>query len=256
MDSAAWHNSKECRLPTGNQHGIKRKADFSKSLINKNSGKGELELYVGKLTCTVLRRERGGNPSDLAGENGMQRIVFIRHSEPDYSFVTERKYQGHGLDLAQLTENGIQIAENASCDSRLNNAEIIVSSPYTRALQTAAIISKNRQLDIKIELGLHEWMPDLSFQYSSKAEASQADKLCLEYNGVCPDDSEIRFENFENVFNRAKNALLRYDKYKKIIVVTHQIVIRRFVFTPDIAFCGISEIDFDESFSCAEFKFY
>lgn len=48
----------------------------------------------------------------------MQKIVFMRHSEPDYSFVEGKKYIGHGIDLAQLTENGIRIAENASLDSR------------------------------------------------------------------------------------------------------------------------------------------
>ena len=186
----------------------------------------------------------------------MQRIVFMRHSEPDYSFVRARKYRGHGLDLAQLTENGIQIAENASTDSRLDHAEIIVSSPYTRALQTAAILSKNRQLGIKVELGLHEWMPDLSFQYTSKEWADKATKLSLENKGICPDDSEVRFENLEDVFNRAKAALLRYSAYKKIIVVTHGIVMRRFAFAPAIPFCGISEIDFDETFPCAEFQAY
>ncbi len=61
---------------------------------------------------------------------------------------------------------------------------IIVSSPYTRALQIAAIISKNRQLNIKIELDLHEWMPDLSFQYSSKEQASKANRLCIEHKGI------------------------------------------------------------------------
>ena len=180
----------------------------------------------------------------------------MRHSEPDYSLVVKRKYIGHGIDLAQLTENGIQLAENASRDNRLNNAEIIVSSPYTRALQTAAIISKNRQLDIKIEVDLHEWMPDLSFQYRSKLEASKANRLCIECKGVCPDDSEMKFENLDDVFIRAKNALLRYSEYSKIIVVTHGIVMRRFSFAPDIPFCGISEIDFDESFPCTEFKTY
>ena len=184
----------------------------------------------------------------------MQRIVFLRHSEPDYSFVRERNYIGHGVDLAQLTENGITIAENVSFDNRLDNAEIIVSSPYTRALQTAAIISKNRQLDIRIEVDLHEWMPDLSFQYSSKEESLKASELCSEYKGVCPNDSEIKFENLIAVFNRAKNALLRYRKYKKIIVVTHCIVMRQFSFAPEIPFGGISEIDFDESFSWAGFK--
>lgn len=186
----------------------------------------------------------------------MQKIVFMRHSEPDYSFVEERIYMGHGIDLAQLTENGIQIAENASFDRMLDNSEIIVSSPYTRALQTAVIISKNRQLNIKIELDLHEWMPDLSFQYSSHKEASKARELCFEYKGVRPNDTEIKFENLEDVFNRAKKALLRYSEYKKIIVVTHGLVIRRFAFDPVIPFCGISEIDFDELFLCTEFKAY
>ena len=186
----------------------------------------------------------------------MQKIVFMRHSEPDYSFVRERNYIGHGIDLAQLTENGIQIAESASFDSRLDDAEIIVSSPYTRALQTAAIISKNRRLDIKVELDLHEWMPDLSFRCSSKEEASALARLCNECRGVCPPDSAVQFENLEDVFNRAKKALLRYGEYKKILVVTHGMVMCRFHFEPHIPFCGISEIDFDESFPCTEFQAY
>lgn len=186
----------------------------------------------------------------------MQKIVFMRHSEPDYSFVEGKKFIGHGIDLAQLTENGIRIAENASMDSRLDNADIIISSPYTRALQTAAIISKNRKLNIKIELDLHEWLPDLSFQYSSKEQASKANRLCIEHNGICSSDSGIQFENLEDVFQRAKKALLKYSSYKKIIVVTHGIVIRRFSFEANIPFCGISEVVFDESFRCTEFQAY
>jgi len=180
----------------------------------------------------------------LLGVHIVQRIVFLRHSEPDYSFVRERKYIGHGLDLAQLTENGIAIAENISFDNRLDDAEIIISSPYTRALQTAAIISKNRQLDIKIEVDLHEWMPDLSFQYSTKEESHKASELCSMYKGVCPKGSEIKFENLIDVFNRAKNALLRYREYKKIIVVTHVVVMRQFTFAAEVPFCGVIEIDF------------
>ncbi|MDR2569512.1 MAG: phosphoglycerate mutase family protein [Oscillospiraceae bacterium] len=183
----------------------------------------------------------------------MQRIVFMRHSEPDYSLVRERNYIGHGLDLAQLTETGITLAKNASLDSRLDGAEIIVSSPYTRALQTAAIISKNRQLDMQVELDLHEWMPDLSFQYSSKEEAAMASKLCSEYKGVRPNDCKMKFENLEDVFNRTKTALLRYRHYSKIIVVTHGVVIRQFSFAHEIPFCGISEIDFNVSFSWVGF---
>ena len=184
------------------------------------------------------------------------KIVFIRHGEPDFSFVGKKKYIGHGLDLAQLTENGIQITEKASHDSRFDGAEVIVSSPYTRALQTAAIISRNRQLEIKVELDLHEWIPDLSFQYSAEDSfASKAEELCTKYKGVCPDNCEIMFEDFESVFSRAKSALLRYKDYKKIIVVTHSVVIRRFVAYPNIPYCGISELDFDESSSITSFDY-
>ena len=185
----------------------------------------------------------------------MQKVVFIRHGEQDYSFVMNKKYVGHGLDLAQLTENGIKMVEDISYDRRLDNAEIIVSSPYTRTMQTAAIISKNRQLDIKVELDLHEWIPDLSFKYSTEEDNYYAEKLCNQYKGVCPDDCEIKFEDFENVFNRAKTALLRYSNYKKIIVVTHSVVIRRFVPYPNIPKCGIIEFDFDESCVCTEFDY-
>ena len=121
-------------------------------------------------------------------------------------------------------------------------------------MQTAAIISKNRQLDIKVELNLHEWIPDLSFRNTSRKEAKEAARLCKEYNGVCRNDIGKKFENLENVFDRTKKVLLRYCKYKKIIVMTHEVVICRFSSKPDISFCGITEIYFDESFSCTDFK--
>ena len=82
-------------------------------------------------------------------------LVLIRHGQPDYSEVTERKYIGHGRDLAKLTELGKEQAEKVSRDARLDGAEIILSSPYTRALQTAAIISKNTGIPIEVETHLH-----------------------------------------------------------------------------------------------------
>ena len=90
----------------------------------------------------------------------MAKMVFVRHGEPDYTYVGNKGYAGHGLSFAQLTEVGMRQAEEVSHDIRLDNSEIIIASPYTRALQTAAIISKNRNLNIEVELDLHEWHPD------------------------------------------------------------------------------------------------
>ena len=47
-------------------------------------------------------------------------------------------------------------AEAAARDPRLKNAEFIVSSPYTRALQTAQIISRETGLPVAVDLDLHE----------------------------------------------------------------------------------------------------
>ena len=178
------------------------------------------------------------------------KIILMRHSEPDYSDAFERNYVGQGIDLGQLTENGIQIAEKASLDSRLDNAELIVSSPYTRALQTAAIVSKNRKLDIKVEIDLHEWIPDYSFKYTSFDECQKAIDLLKENNGLRPDNSPINYETIDELFTRAKNALLKYTDYNKIIVVAHGMVISRFIPPEEIPYCGMYEIDFDKSFKC------
>jgi len=183
----------------------------------------------------------------------MAKVVFIRHGEPDYTDVNNKKYIGHGKDLAQLTAKGMQQAEEVSRDKRLDNSEIIISSPYTRALQTAAIISKNRNLNIQVELDLHEWLPDVTFQYSTYDDVKKAAGLCDENRGICPPDCEVLFENLEDVFTRVKNCLLKYKDYGKIIVVAHGVVMRQFGYEPEIQFCGVKEIDFDEHFEWGGF---
>ena len=54
--------------------------------------------------------------------------------------------------------NGIKEIQNTSKDKRLCDAGIILSSPYTRALQTAAILSKELRIDMIVETDLHEWI--------------------------------------------------------------------------------------------------
>ena len=69
-------------------------------------------------------------------------FYFIRHGETDYSDRNTKIYKGFGVNLSPLSENGIQQIKETAKDLRLTDADIILSSPYTRALQTAAILSK------------------------------------------------------------------------------------------------------------------
>jgi broad specificity phosphatase PhoE len=61
--------------------------------------------------------------------------------------------------LCPLSEEGVRQATQLSSDARLGRAEIIISSPYTRALQTSAILSKEMQLPLIVEYDLREWIP-------------------------------------------------------------------------------------------------
>jgi broad specificity phosphatase PhoE len=158
--------------------------------------------------------------------------------------VTERKFKGHGRDLAQLTNRGVEQAKAVAKDNRLEGASLIVSSPYTRALQTAAIISKERSLDIEIEVDLHEWLPDMTFNYASDEESIAAIHDCTACKGDYTDDDPKKWEKLSTVAGRAFKGLEKYLDYDKIIVVTHGIVMMQFQFYREIPYCGVIEVDF------------
>ncbi|MFD2875730.1 histidine phosphatase family protein [Paenibacillus rhizoplanae] len=69
----------------------------------------------------------------------MTQFYLIRHGEPQWVINEQYKLKGHGRDLVPLTASGVNQVFLAARDERLRDADLIVSSPYTRALQTAAI---------------------------------------------------------------------------------------------------------------------
>ena len=77
-------------------------------------------------------------------------FYLVRHGKPDYSELYEKGFWGFGRDFAPLSEEGIRQAEAAARDERLKGASIIVSSPYTRALQTAQIIPKHTGMEFAV----------------------------------------------------------------------------------------------------------
>lgn len=153
-------------------------------------------------------------------------FYFIRHGEADYQPVDNRNFIGHGRDLAPLTERGRQQLIDTAKDMRLYDCDLIISSPYSRALQSAAILSKELQLDIDIEIDLHEWLPDTSFQYRSSGEAIELREDFDRYGGIYPINVTKRWESTISMKTRMLNALRKYSSYNKVIVVSHGMVIR------------------------------
>lgn len=170
------------------------------------------------------------------------KVVLIRHGEPRYDEVIKRGYPNQGYDLGKLTDLGVKQAEEVSNDERLKGATLIVSSPYTRALQTAAIISRLTNIPLVVENDLHEWIPDLDFSNSDLVESSYDDYV--KHRGVDNKNKLINWESYETLKKRTHRALEPYKKYDKIIVVCHGLVMSTFThFDDEIKHCGIREVE-------------
>jgi broad specificity phosphatase PhoE len=178
------------------------------------------------------------------------KVVFIRHGEPNYRSCDERGFIGQGRDMAPLTDTGILQAELVSRNNLLKGSAFIVASPYTRALQTAAIISKNTGLDIRVEVDLHEFIPDKTFIYKGEQESKDLHKDFMNCQGVYPTNETRKWETIEEIINRVVPVLNKYLEYEKIIVVAHGGVIRRFTGVGFIDYCEVCEIEYEKGFQC------
>lgn len=175
------------------------------------------------------------------------RIVLIRHGETDYSQCLKKDFFGLGLNLAPLTKTGCKQAYDISKEAILNGAQLIVSSPYTRALQTASIISRERNLPIEIEMDLHEWLPDI--KYMNKFEEEEdISKDFFAHEGFWPEKDKKRWEAIDMLSNRVFKALKKYSNYKKIIVVSHAVVLYHLLGIDTVPYCCVAEIEFDDNF--------
>lgn len=117
-----------------------------------------------------------------------------------------------------------------SKDKRLTSADIILSSPYTRALQTAAIISRNTGIPIEVKTDLIEWMPDITFSYDGPTHFSEVEAEIQKDKGEWNNKCKYHWESLSMVGERSFHAIKKYLNFKKVIVVAHGILIRQFVY--------------------------
>lgn len=151
---------------------------------------------------------------------------FVRHGKTDYSERNQKIYQGFGVNLSGLSGEGILQIQKTAKDARLQKADIILSSPYTRALQTAAIISKEIGASIAVETDLHEWLANKNYVYEEDDAAEQAYQEYEASRGKYPDGEEKTWEDADSVRKRVINVLKKYSGYNRIIVACHGMMIQ------------------------------
>ncbi len=92
----------------------------------------------------------------------MTTFYLVRHGESRLDLAAggnlkgaERGWAAH---IIPLTETGISQIENASKSLSTEGPQIVISSPMSRALQSAAILSRILDLPLQVEFDLHEWI--------------------------------------------------------------------------------------------------
>ena len=163
-------------------------------------------------------------------------IYLVRHGEPDYEPMDSRGWPGTAADSAPLTALGRKQAEELADLLGGIRATYLVSSPYTRALHSAAIIGHRLALGVRVDYDLRDWLPDDSGIWS-EADLHAAQAELEAYDGEWPDGIKRRWEPLSRVRERARAALARHTASTDgpVLAVTHAMVIRALTGEKDTA---------------------
>ena len=170
------------------------------------------------------------------------RLILVRHAQPDYNICRKRGFIGLGINLAPLTDEGCKQADIMSKNAIFHDADAVVSSPYTRAIQTASYISIEHGLPLKVEVDLQEWIPDLTYKNSIDDEIELSNEF-LKNGGHWP-NSPQKWEPLDQFSNRITQTLDKYISYNKIVAVCHGAIIYHLTNICSVPYCGIIEIDY------------
>ncbi|TDD53040.1 histidine phosphatase family protein [Kribbella antibiotica] len=160
-------------------------------------------------------------------------VYLIRHGEPDYATIDGQGLRGAAADSAPLTPDGVRQAEELADLLSGIGATYLVSSPFTRALQFAAIVGHRLALGVRVDHELRDWLPDHSGSWRGMADVQAARAEFEAYGGEWPDaDGEgcrkRSWEPLSKVRARAETALDRHAAGTDgpVLAITHATVIR------------------------------
>jgi broad specificity phosphatase PhoE len=85
-------------------------------------------------------------------------VILVRHGESEFNVVFNRTGKDPGIKDPKLTDRGREQVRQAALQLRQHSHSIrrLLTSPYTRALETAAIIAETLGLPVEVEPVVHE----------------------------------------------------------------------------------------------------
>lgn len=167
------------------------------------------------------------------------KVIFIRHGEPNYDCLKDKNIISCTKNIAPLSKEGRKQANEIyeKYEDILKESDKIVSSPYTRALETAFIINQYLGKELIIDVDLHEWESDEDRYLFNSCAVQEMEKEFYKNKGKHNETCIWNWESLDDLGLRVKNALLKYSHYDSIVVVCHAMIIRQFYYDPIIPNC-------------------
>jgi broad specificity phosphatase PhoE len=166
---------------------------------------------------------------------GIMQVTFCRHGRVDFDDVA--RFKGHGRDLVPLSEEGLRDASKAAELLAGSPPDLIISSPMTRALQTAMVIGTRSHRPVHVELDLHEWTPHVGQQWNDAEVPGTAYADMRAFAGEWPAGETREWEPLSAVRTRVSRVLDRYTHVASLLVVTHSVVIEAMTGVRGTQFC-------------------
>jgi broad specificity phosphatase PhoE len=152
-------------------------------------------------------------------------FYLLRHGHANYELAKEKRLGEMTRHMVPLTPQGIDQVEQIVEELSSFHAETLVSSPITRALQSAALLSRRLDLPLEVEFDLHEWISDLTFTHDQEGLTRNAYREMISLNGEWPQGLPRNWEPLSSVMQRVRNVLCRYCSFDRVIVVCHGVII-------------------------------
>jgi len=158
----------------------------------------------------------------------IQNIFFIvRHGESENNLLDIDSTKRENKDQFGLSENGKKTTQIEA--KKFNSFDLVISSPFRRAKETAIIFSKTSNCKIiENDLIREVCVGDFELQKCEKAESFS------EKHG-----EEIPFPDGESLFDAKKRTIEFFKqtnktyKNKKILIITHGFSVRTLLFYVD-----------------------
>ncbi|MFI5529254.1 histidine phosphatase family protein [Kitasatospora sp. NPDC051853] len=176
------------------------------------------------------------------GGGGGATAFLVRHGEADYDRLAPHApvYEGARRDFAPLTARGVTQALATAAELSGTQPALVVASPYTRTLQTGALLAAAFGCELRVDPALHDWLPVRDGRTPVTADAVR--RAIGEYelwrsSGVLPTDRQ--WETDAEMAARLKAVVACHSAAGPLVVVSHEAVIKAAAGAEDVGLASI-----------------